>query len=74
MKTKPVGPEMDLTTPHIPRWRMHLAQRRQRVTETPGLVVEGQLTRMVGLTLEAAGCIAPIGARCLVVNPNGAQI
>jgi flagellum-specific ATP synthase len=53
---------------------MHLAERRQRVVETPGLVVEGQLTRMVGLTLEAAGCVAPVGARCLVVNPNGEQV
>lgn len=59
---------------HAARWQANLAERRQRVANTPGLVVEGQLTRMVGLTLEAAGCIAPVGARCLVINPTGGQI
>ena len=56
------------------RWRARLAQRRARSAETPALVVEGQLTRMVGLTLEAAGCVAPVGSRCLVVNPDGGQV
>lgn len=37
-------------------------------------VVEGVLTRMVGLTLEAVGCQAPIGARCDVVMPNGSKV
>jgi len=37
-------------------------------------VVEGKLTRMVGMTLEATGCQAPIGARCLVQNPDGSEI
>ena len=36
--------------------------------------VEGVLTRMVGLTLEAMGCQAPIGARCDVVTPNGQKV
>jgi flagellum-specific ATP synthase len=54
-------------------WGARLAQRRSRIVETPGLVVEGQLTRLVGLTLEAAGCVAPVGARCLVVNPDGGR-
>jgi len=36
--------------------------------------VEGILTRMVGLTLEAAGCQAPIGARCDVVTPAGQTV
>jgi len=56
------------------RWRARLAQRRARVAETPSLVVEGQLTRMVGLTLEAAGCVAPVGSRCLVVGPDGGRV
>jgi len=64
------------------QWGVRLAQRRARIAETPGLVVEGQLTRLVGLTqltrlvgltLEAAGCVAPVGARCLVVNPDGGR-
>jgi len=37
-------------------------------------VVEGVLTRMVGLTLEAVGCQAPIGARCEVVNAGGERV
>ncbi len=36
--------------------------------------VEGVLTRMVGLTLEASGCQAPIGARCDVVTPAGQTV
>jgi flagellum-specific ATP synthase len=36
--------------------------------------VEGVLTRMVGLTLEAMGCQAPIGARCDVLTPNGQRV
>jgi flagellum-specific ATP synthase len=36
--------------------------------------VEGQLTRIVGLTLEAVGCQAPIGVRCLVEGPEGAAV
>ena len=40
--------------------------------DTPA--VEGVLTRMVGLTLEAVGCQAPIGARCDVVTPGGQRV
>jgi flagellum-specific ATP synthase len=36
--------------------------------------VEGVLTRMVGLTLEAVGCQAAVGSRCEVVAPNGARV
>lgn len=52
------------------RWRESLARRAARISETPGLRVEGRLTRMVGLTLEAEGCMAPVGARCLVIGPD----
>lgn len=54
------------------QWRARLAQRRARI-QAPKLVVEGQLTRLVGLTLEAAGCVAPVGGRCLVVNPDSSE-
>jgi flagellum-specific ATP synthase len=36
--------------------------------------VEGQLTRMIGLTLEAAGCQAAIGDRCEVMANDGASM
>jgi flagellum-specific ATP synthase len=52
-------------------WAERLAARRARITTPPPLIVEGKLTRMVGLTLEAAGCQAPIGARCNVQGPEG---
>jgi flagellum-specific ATP synthase len=38
------------------------------------LVVEGKLVRMVGMTMEAVGCQAPIGARCVVVGAAGQHI
>jgi flagellum-specific ATP synthase len=42
--------------------------------ETPvPLMVEGRLTRMVGLTLEATGCQAAVGDRCLLVPGRGAS-
>lgn len=53
------------------RWLPRLQQLSQRLAEPPPLVVEGKLTRMVGLTLEAVGCAAAIGDRCRVLNRNG---
>jgi flagellum-specific ATP synthase len=45
-----------------------------RMDVVPPLVVEGKLTRMVGLTLEAVGCQAAIGDRCRVKSANGSAI
>lgn len=56
------------------RWRERLVRRVARIDESPGLVVEGRLTRIVGLTLEAEGCMAPVGARCLVIGPDQTRI
>lgn len=55
------------------RWTERLAKIEQRL-DRPQLIVEGHLTRMVGLTLEAVGCHAPVGSRCLVEGPNGKDI
>ncbi len=52
------------------RWLERLAPYRRRLSEAPPVIIEGKLTRMVGLTLEAVGCEAPIGARCRVVGPS----
>ncbi len=50
-----------------------LAARRQALTP-PAPVVEGKLTRMVGLTLEAVGCQAAVGSRCAVEAPDGGRV
>ncbi|WP_316364353.1 flagellar protein export ATPase FliI [Candidatus Thiodiazotropha sp. CDECU1] len=51
-----------------------LRQYQDRLGDDRGLVVEGRLTRMVGLTLEAIGCRAAIGGQCDVVSSNGTHI
>jgi len=47
-----------------------LKQCRERLEMPLPLQVEGRITRIVGLTLEAVGCQSPIGGRCLIVGPN----
>jgi flagellum-specific ATP synthase len=37
-------------------------------------VVRGTLARVVGLTLEARGIVAPVGARCVVEGAHGARV
>jgi flagellum-specific ATP synthase len=54
-------------------WREGLQRRRQTVQETEPPPVEGSLTRMVGLTLEAAGCQASVGDYCDVIAGDGAR-
>ncbi|WMS89265.1 flagellar protein export ATPase FliI [Pleionea litopenaei] len=44
-----------------------------KFVNAPELQVEGRLTRMVGLTLEAVGCQVNIGERCLVTTHQGTQ-
>ncbi len=56
------------------RWLPRLANYSQRLAEPPPVIVEGKLTRMVGLTLEAVGCEAAIGDRCVVLNRTGERI
>lgn len=51
---------------HTPVWRHKLTNVTRRLEDSPPVIVEGRLTRMVGLTLEAVGCQAAIGSRCLV--------
>lgn len=51
-----------------------LAPYFERLAEPPPVVVEGKLSRMVGLTLEAVGCQAAIGDRCRVSNPGGTDV
>ncbi|MFK8016209.1 MAG: flagellar protein export ATPase FliI [Gammaproteobacteria bacterium] len=58
-------------------WAHNIAHRiaeRGAQIDSAKLVVEGILTRVVGLTLEAAGCQAPVGGRCDIVAPDGTRV
>ncbi len=57
-----------------PRWREALAARRARLGPPPRPLVQGRLVRMVGLTLEAVGCEAPVGGRCEVTGRDGTPV
>ncbi|HET7329776.1 flagellar protein export ATPase FliI [Dyella sp.] len=48
--------------------------RAQHARAAQMLTVEGRLRRVVGLTLEAEGCEAPLGARCLVDAADGSEL
>ena len=44
-----------------------LAAYNERIPILEDMRIEGHLVRMVGLTMEAVGCDAPMGSRCLIV-------
>jgi flagellum-specific ATP synthase len=51
-----------------------ISRLASRLDAVPAPSVEGRLTRMVGLTLEAVGVQAAIGDRCAVCSPHGLRI
>ena len=55
-------------------WKQRLDPYLRRAEQAQPLVVTGKLTRMVGLTLEAVGCQASIGGRCLIESTQGEPI
>ena len=57
-----------------PEWAKRIARYEDKVKQAPDLVVEGVLRRVVGLTLEAEGCQAPIGGRCHIVAPDNSRV
>ncbi|HZF16041.1 MAG TPA: flagellar protein export ATPase FliI [Steroidobacteraceae bacterium] len=56
------------------RWMEQIVAARERVEPMRGLMVEGTLNRMVGMTLEAVGCEAAVGGRCLIDAADGRTI
>jgi flagellum-specific ATP synthase len=48
-----------------------LASLRAHPHRSRGFVAHGVLRRLAGMTLEAAGCDAPVGSRCLVAQSGG---
>jgi flagellum-specific ATP synthase len=59
---------------HQKNWQEQLSQIQSRIDQVELVVVEGRLNRMVGLTLEAVGCQAVIGSRCLVQSQSSKPV
>jgi len=55
------------------RWSGRVAGRLARVRD-PGVVVEGQLARVAGMAMEATGCEAALGARCLIQTNDDSEV
>ncbi len=53
------------------KWSQRLQGFAERARVHVPLEVEGKLTRMVGLTLEAVGCQAAVGSRCQIETMEG---
>jgi flagellum-specific ATP synthase len=49
----------------------NLAALRRYPHRSRGFVAHGVLSRAAGMTLEASGCEAPVGSRCIVVDHDG---
>jgi len=64
----------DLLLARGARWTASLASRRRAAAFPRPLVAEGVLRRVVGLTLEAVGCEAPLGGRCMVSSDDGGAL
>ncbi len=58
---------------HFQRWCENFNKKTACLT-LPEPVVEGRLTRMVGLTLEAIGCEAAVGTSCHIIAPGDHSI
>ncbi len=65
---------MSAATDRSANWLRQLDQLQRRVERVAPPPVEGVLTRMIGLTLEAAGCQAAVGDRCDVMATDGSRI
>lgn len=56
------------------RWKAELAGFARRLETPVPLKVQGRLTRMVGLTLEAVGCQAAVGDQCGIQTSDGKEV
>ena len=53
------------------RFAQSLAALSRHPHRSRGFAAHGVLNRMAGMTLEARGCEAPVGSRCVVVDHDG---
>lgn len=65
---------MQLSAERKPIWKKRINQLIEKNQKPVPLAVQGRLIRMVGLTLEAAGCRAAIGDYCRVQNDESTSI
>jgi flagellum-specific ATP synthase len=56
------------------RWGRFLEDVSSNVHHSRGAVVHGVLTRLVGMTMEATGCQAAVGGRCVVQGRDGTEV
>jgi len=68
MSSTPVAPERPAL------WLQRLTRMAERIERAPAPPLQGVLTRMVGLTLEAVGCQASIGDHCQLTARDGSSI
>src|SRR6187399_2901681 len=54
-------------------WRESIDRQVARAANLPSPPVEGSLTRMVGLALEASGCQAAVGDVCDLISSDGSR-
>jgi flagellum-specific ATP synthase len=69
-----VETKMHLDSDRRPVWKNRINRLIEKNHQAVPLVVQGRLTRMVGLTLEAAGCRAAIGDYCRIRNDENTSI
>ena len=55
-------------------WAERMTRQVARAKQLPSPPVEGSLTRMVGLALEASGCQAAVGDVCDLLNGDGSRV
>jgi flagellum-specific ATP synthase len=55
-------------------WAERMTRQVARAKQLPSPPVEGSLTRMVGLALEASGCQAAVGDVCDLMNGDGSRV
>ncbi len=59
---------------HNQTWKVQLSQIQSRIDQVESVVVEGRLNRMIGLTLEAVGCQAVMGSRCIIKSQSSKPV
>ncbi|MCW9031560.1 MAG: flagellum-specific ATP synthase FliI, partial [Gammaproteobacteria bacterium] len=68
------NPDNSTLKTHQDNWKNQLSQIQKRIDQVEPVVVEGRLNRMVGLTLEAVGCQAVMGSRCIIQSQSSQPV